>query len=55
MHFSGIGFRVLEGNTEREWLAYLQGRKNIFVVMGAEATWLKKVNLPLFFGTTLKN
>jgi hypothetical protein len=51
MHFSGIGFRVLEGNTEREWLAYLQGRKNIFVIMGAEATWLKKVNLPLFFGT----
>lgn len=35
MHYSSIGFHLLQGKPKEELLAYILERKNIFVVMGA--------------------
>ncbi len=35
MHYSSIGFQFLQGRASNELFAYLIGRKNVFVVMGA--------------------
>jgi hypothetical protein len=35
LHYSGIGFQLLRGKAADELFAYLLGKKNIFVVMGA--------------------
>jgi hypothetical protein len=62
MHYSAIGYRMLEGNAKEELFKYLHDKKNLFVVMGAygrknlasifrQSTadlLLKTVNLPLF-------
>ena len=62
MHFSSIGFRILEGSAREELFKYLLDKKNQFVIMGAFGRknltalfrhstadlLLKTVNLPLF-------
>ena len=62
MHYSSIGFRVLEGSSGDELLSYLIDKKNIFVVMGgcdcdkvsglfrgsSSELLLRTVNLPIF-------
>jgi hypothetical protein len=62
MHFSSIGFRILEGQADEELFKYLTGKKNILVVMGAFGRGfisnlfrkstaeliVKAVNLPVF-------
>lgn len=61
-HYSAIGFQLLRGNASNELFAYLLGKKNIFVVMGAFGRSmfsdffkrstveliLKTINLPVF-------
>jgi hypothetical protein len=62
MHFSSIGFRVLQGQADEELFKYLNGKKNIMVVMGAFGRGVisnlfrqstaelivKAINLPVF-------
>jgi len=62
MHYSGIGFHLLQGKASDELFGYLLGRKNVFVVMGSfgrgpisnlfkhstAELLLKTVNLPVF-------
>lgn len=62
MHYSFIGFRVLEGKANEELQKFLQEKKNVFVVMGAYGRrsqsgpfrhstadlLLQTVNLPVF-------
>jgi nucleotide-binding universal stress UspA family protein len=61
-HYSSIGFHVLHGNVDTVLLGYLEGKKNVMVVMGAYGrSWtstlfrpssadpiVRAVNLPLF-------
>lgn len=62
MHYSSIGYRILEGKASDELFKFLHNKRNIFVVMGAYGRrnlslffkhstadlLLKAVNLPLF-------
>lgn len=62
MHYSAIGFRILEGKASDELFKFLHDKKNLFVVMGAYGRknlanffkhstadlLLKAVNLPIF-------
>jgi hypothetical protein len=62
MHYSSIGFRILEGKASDELFGFLHDKKNIFVVIGAYGRknlrgvfrhstadlLLKTVNLPVF-------
>lgn len=62
MHYSSIGFRILEGKASDELFKFLHDKKNIFVVIGAYGRknlvdlfrhstadlLLKAVNLPVF-------
>lgn len=62
LHYSSIGYQLLQGKAADELFGYLLGRKNIFVVMGAFGRGMlsglikhstaeliiKTVNLPIF-------
>jgi nucleotide-binding universal stress UspA family protein len=62
MHYSAIGFKVLQGKASNELFGYLLGKKNVFVVMGAfgrsmlsdffkhstAELVIKTINLPVF-------
>jgi hypothetical protein len=47
MHYSSIGFRVMQGNSGNELLSYLLNKKNVFVVSGLPLETMA-VNLPVF-------
>ncbi|OQP66381.1 hypothetical protein A3860_12845 [Niastella vici] len=55
MHYSSIGFQVLQGKPTDELFGYLLGKKNTIVVMGAYGrNWLSELFKPATAGLLLK-
>ena len=55
MHYSGIGFQVLQGKPSDELFGYLLGQQNTIVVMGAFGrSWLSGLFKPATAGLLLK-
>jgi hypothetical protein len=55
MHYSGIGFQVLQGKPSDELFGYLLGKENTIVVMGAYGRgWLSGLFKPTTAGLLLK-
>jgi hypothetical protein len=55
MHYSGIGFNVVQGSPSEELYAHLLGKQNTIVVMGAFGRgWLSELFKPATAGLLLK-
>jgi hypothetical protein len=55
MHYSSIGFQVLQGKASEELYGWLQGKQNTIVVMGAFGrSWLSGLFKPATAGLLLK-
>jgi nucleotide-binding universal stress UspA family protein len=56
MHYSGIGFRILNGKAANELFNFLQEKKNTMIVMGAYGRgWLSGLFRPSSAGALLKS